>query len=405
MPYYGHLSQRQYIDRMQESKDWFEDDEAEALRRPMTDALRRLLERVLRQDLVIQLMARRYQRTPKRAGHRNGCYYRSLLTSFGLIPGLAVPRPRKGGLTNRVFRRYRRYWRTVEQYIRDAFIAGTSTRDTAKLVEQLLGKRVSASVVSELARLVDEELRRFHRQPLDAKWRWLVMDGVWLKVGGYRATCKAMLVVYGVRPDGRREVIAFRQARSESRDEWGAFLWSLYGRGLHGEQLQLVTLDGGKGLWAAVGEVYPQVPRQRCWAHKLRNVNDKLSAQHRKQCLAGAKGIYLATSHRQAANRARSWARRWRESEPAAVRCLEIDIEELLVHMQVMKYERRLWVKVRTTNAIERMFRELRRRTRPMGCFANPASCDRIVYMLFKKLNQRWQNRPLYAASESTQKD
>lgn len=405
MPYYGHLSQRQYIERMRESKDWFEDDEAEALRRPMTDALKRLLERVLRQDMVIQLMARRYQRTPRRAGYRNGCYFRSLLTSFGLIPGLAVPRPRKGGLTNRVFRRYRRYWREVEQYIRDAFIAGASTRDTARLVEQLLGKRISASAVSELARLIDEELRQFHKRTLDDNWRWLVLDGVWLKVGGYRATCKAMLVVYGVRPDGRREVIAFRQAKSESRDEWGAFLWSLQRRGLKGEQLELVTLDGGKGLWAAAGEVYPQVPRQRCWAHKLRNVNDKVSARHKQQCLAGARRIYLAKSYRQAVNRARRWTQSWREREPSAVCCLEADIDDLLIHMQVLKHESRLWVKVRTTNAIERMFRELRRRTRAMGCFANPASCDRIVYMLFRKLNQRWQNRPLYAASESTQKD
>ena len=405
MPYYGHLSQRQYIERMQESKDWFENDEAEALRRPMTDALKRFLERVLRQDMVIQLMARRYQRTPKRAGFRNGCYYRSLLTSFGLIPGLAVPRPRKGGLTNRVFRRYRRYWREVEQFIRDAFIAGASTRDTARLVEHLLGKSMSSSTVSELARLVDEQMRQFHKRTLDDNWRWLEMDAVWMKVGGYRATCKAMLVVYGVRPDGHREVIEFRQARSESRDEWAAFLWGLYHRGLKGERLELVTLDGGKGLWAAAADVYPEVARQLCWAHKLRNISDKLSVLHRKQCLASARTIYRAKDYRQAISRTRHWASQWREREPSAVRCLEADIDDLLVHMQVLKLEPQLWVRVRTTNAIERTFRELRRRTRSIGCFKNPASCDRMVYMLFKKLNQRWQTRPLYATSKSTQKD
>jgi len=130
-----------------------------------------------------------------------------------------------------------------------------------------------------------------------------------------------------------------------------------------------------------------------------------VSARHRQQCLAGARSIYLAESYQQAVSRARRWAQCWREREPSAVRCLEADVDDLLINMQVLKYAPRLWVKVRTTNAIERMFRELRRRTRAMGCFANPASCDRIVYMLFTKLNQRWQSRPLYAASESTQKD
>lgn len=405
MPYYGHLSQRQYIERMQESKDWFEDDEAEALRRPMTDALRKFLQRVLRQEQVIQLMARRYQRTADRSDYRNGFYYRSLLTSFGLIPKIAIPRPRHGGLQTSVFRRYRRCWRAVECYIRDSFIAGTSTRETGSIIERLLLRRISASTVSELAALVDDELKNFHRSPLKDEWRWLLLDGVWLNVGGGRATHKAMLVVYGVRPDGRRAVVAFRQARSESRDDWGALLWSLYRRGLRGEHLELVTVDGGKGLWAAVGDVYPQVPRQRCWAHKLRNVSDKVSARYRKPCMASARLIYLAQSYPQALRHARRFSRRWREFEPGAVRCLETDLEDLLVHMRVLKGERRLWVKVRTTNVIERLFREVRRRVRPMGCFANPASADRIVYMLFHKLNRQWQDRPLWTAHESTHKD
>jgi transposase-like protein len=391
--------------RWEEFKDCFQDDEAEVLRRPMRDALRRFLGDVLRQDLVAQLYARRYERTDNRKGYRNGSYYRSLLTSFGLIPRLEVPRPRKGGINTRVFRRYRRCWREVEKFIRQTFIAGASTRETALIAEGLLGRKLSASAVSALVKLMAEEVQKFHRRLLADDWRLLILDGVWVKVGGYRLSNKVMLVAYGVRADGRREVIDFRQARSESRAEWEAFLWDLYRRGLKGADLWLVTVDGGKGLMAAVREVWPQVPLQRCWVHKLRNLAGKLPAKYRQACLAEANGVYLAKSYHAAIKRCRRWAEKWRKRVPKAVACLEADIEDLLAHMRRLKGRQKLWVKVRTTNVIERLFRELKKRIRPMCGFADGDSCDRIVYMLFAKYNQQWQNRPLWTKQESTQND
>ncbi|MBM3313139.1 IS256 family transposase [candidate division WOR-3 bacterium] len=405
MPYYGHLSQREYIARWQDFKDYFQDDEAETLRRPMRDALRRFLGDVLRQDLVAQLYARRYERTPERKGYRNGSYFRSLVTAFGLIPRLEVPRPRNGGIRTQVFRRYRRCWRAVEDFIRYTFLAGASTRETGLIVEQLLGKRLSASAVSSLVKLLAGEVRKYHARQLANNWRLLILDGVWVKVGGYKLHNKVMLVVYGVRADGRREVIDFRLARSESRDEWAAFLWDLYRRGLTGVGLWLVTVDGGKGLIAAAREVWPQVPLQRCWVHKLRNLASKLPAKYRETCLAEAKRVYLAQSYRAAIQRCRRWADKWRKLVPKVVECLEADIEDLLVHMRRLQGRRKLWVKVRTTNVIERLFRELRKRIRPMCGFADGDSCDRIVYMLFMKYNQQWQDRPLWTKPESTQND
>ncbi|MEO0079415.1 MAG: transposase, partial [candidate division WOR-3 bacterium] len=197
MPDYLGLTRKEYVECWQEVKEYFQDDEAEALRRPMRDALRRFLGEVLQLDLASQLYARRYERTPKRKGYRNGSYYRSLVTTFGLIPRLEVPRPRRGGIKTRLFRRYRRCWRAVEEFIRATFIAGASTRETGQIVEQLLGRRLSASAVSELTRLLDEEVRRFHARPLADDWRLLVLDGVWVKVGGYRLRTKVLLVVYG----------------------------------------------------------------------------------------------------------------------------------------------------------------------------------------------------------------
>jgi transposase-like protein len=411
MPYYLCRSKqesdchRYYIERWQEFKDFLADDEAEPVLGPMRQALKHLLEGVMLAQLTGHVQAKPYERTRQRLDRRNGSYRRNLLTSFGLIRQLMVPRPRKSRLPTDVFAKYRRRWRLVEDFIRSIFLAGASTRETARVLETLFDKRFSPSVVSEINKVLDDEVRRFRTRRLTGRWRWLILDGVWVRVSGYRVVRKALLVAYGVRPDGVREVIDFRQARSEGRDAWEAFLADLYRRGLTGRDLKLITVDGGKGLLAAVEAVYPHVPLQRCWVHKLRNLTQRLPVKYREACLAEARRIYLAGSYRAALKRCRRWAERWREQVPRAVACIEDDIEELLTHMRVLRKERELWVKVRTTNVIERMFRELRRRVRPMCSFADSASCDRIVYALFMKCNKQWEDRPLWKQPRrSTQK-
>jgi transposase-like protein len=392
-PYYLHLSKKEYMERWQEFKDFFQDDELEVVQRPMRDALKRFLQGLMEVERTAQVGARRHKRSKRRAGQRNGHYKRNLLTAFGMVRELLVPRLRKGGLRTKVFARYRRRWKSVDNYIRSLFLGGASTREVGELLDRLWGVRLSASAVSEIVRVLDEEVRKFHRRPLEDVYRFLFLDGVWVKVSGYKVVKKVVLVAYGVRADGRREVIDFRLARSESEPEWEAFMEDLYRRGLKGAQLQLVTVDGGGGLNAAQAVVYPHVARQRCWVHKLRNVTQKVRAKHREECLCGARRIYQAKNYRAALRRCRQWAARWRESEPKAVVCLEEDIEELLVHMRVLRKEPELWKKVRTTNVIERQFRELRKRTRPMCTFANNESCDRIVCALFQKANKRWEQR------------
>jgi putative transposase len=392
-PYYLHLSKRQYMDRWQEFKEFFQDDELEVIQRPMRDALRRFLQGLMEIERTAQVGAGPHKRRKGRNGQRNGHYRRNLLTGFGMVRELLVPRLRKGGLRTRVFEQYRRRCRSVDNYIRSLFLGGASTREVGELLERLWGVRLSASAVSEIIRVLDEEVKKFHRRLLEDVYRFLVLDGVWVKVSGYKVVKKVVLVAYGVRADGRREVIDFRLARSESEPEWEAFLEDLYRRGLRGERLELVTVDGGGGLNAAQAVVYPQVGRQRCWVHKLRNVAGKLRVKHRKECLAGARRIYQAENYRGALRRCRQWAKKWRELEPKAVACLEEDIEELLVHMRVLRKEPELWKKVRTTNVIERQFRELRKRIRPMCAFANDESCARIVCALFQKANRRWEQR------------
>lgn len=272
--------------------------------------------------------------------------------------------------------RYRRRQRLVDQTIREMFLAG-----------------VSASTVSRIVRSLDGEVDRFHRRPLDDRWRYLLLDGITLRQRtGVGSRKRLVLCAYGIRPDGQRELIDFRVARSESEGAWEAFLCQLRERGLLGRQLALVVSDGCAGLEAALETVYPYTRRQRCWVHKLRNVAGKLPRKLQEECLAGARRIYEASTGREAVAAYWLWARAWRAQAPKAVACLEQDLEELLAFFSCPPPQRR---KVRTTNAIERAIREVRRRTRPMSCFNNEASCERVIYGVITHLNRAWEGRPL----------
>lgn len=349
---------------------------------------KRLLESALEEELTVRLQALRYRRTEERQGWRNGGYSRQLVTLWGVLD-VWMPRARQALPPSAVLGRFGRRQPEVDGLIRRAFLRGISTREVGEVLEPVLEYRPSAQTVSRVAQALDAEVRRFHWRWLDDAVEYLLLDGITMKVkhpGG--VSTKLVLVAYGIRPDGSRLVIDFRLATAESAAQWTAFLEELFRRGLEGTRLRLVATDGAPGLAAAVELVYPRVPRQRCWAHKLRNVAAKLPRKHREACLREAKGIYLAETAREAGQRFRTWAERWREVAPAAVRCLEQDLEELLAFYAVPEGD---WRRVRTTNAIERIFREVRRRTRPMSCFQNKGSCERIIYAVFSHQNRRWR--------------
>ena len=356
----------------------------------------------LEEELIAQLGARRYERGGGRTGWRNGHYTRWLVTRWGLID-LRMPRARQQVQPSTVLERYQRREAAVAELIRQVFLRGVSTREVGAVLQPLLGWQPSAQTVSRVALSLDAEVRRFHWRRLDDAWRYLLLDGLTMKVkhpGG--VSRKLVLVAYGIRPDGRRQIIDFRLATAESAAQWEGFLTDLSHRGLEGTHLALIVTDGGGGLQAAVELVYPHVRRQRCWVHKLRNVTNQVPKKHRKHCLAGAKRIYQATTAREAGHRFRAWAEVWRAVVPKAVRCVEQDLEELLNFLQCPAED---WRAIRTTNAIERAFREVRRRTRPMTCFQNNASCERIIYAVVTHLNEHWSETlpaPQYQITQRT---
>ena len=354
-------------------------------------ALADLLHGALEEDINNQLgIQRTYERGSGRLDQRNGYYERVLETGWGPAQ-MRVPRSRLNRYEPTVFEAYERRTAQVDQVICNLFTGGLSTRTVAEIMDLICGCRVSASTVSAVATALDGHVQAYQQRPLKDQYTYLALDGIHLRCKGADGPQhRVVLVAYGIAAGGRKELIAFRQAPSESERHWTAFLQDLYRRGLTGERLMLVTTDGAAGLIAALDWVYPHVGRQRCWAHKLRNVSAYLRKAHRQECLQQASRIYQAPTYQEAVRRFRGWRTQWQELEPKAVACLQADIEALLAHFIVPLQDR---LKVRTTNAIERAFREVRRRTRPMSCFNNPASIDRIIFAVFSRLNSNWEKR------------
>jgi transposase-like protein len=362
--------------------------------------LRWLLERSMETELGQRLGAERYVRSMARSDWRNGYRKRDLTTELGLLRGIRVPRSRQGGYAPSVFGRYSRRQPLVNAAIMEMFIAGVATRRVGEILEALLGDCPSASTVSRVTQELDERVRAFHHRALEDCWRFLMLDGVTMAVKGAGGLRKRLvLVAYVVDGKGRRQLLDFRLAQGESEAEWTAFLESLYRRGLEGQQLRLVVTDGGGGARAAAKAIYGDVPQQRCWVHKLRNVAGKVRRKDQPEVLQGARAIYLADTKRQARQAFRSWEKRWEPAYAEAVACLRKDLDALLC---CFDYPKALRPKIRTTNPIERAFREVRRRTRPMSAFTNDRSCERIIYALIAHLNSQWSQTPSKPSPQST---
>ena len=319
------------------------------------------------------------------ADRRNGCYRRHLLTELGDIE-LSVPRTRRYSPVG-IIRAYARRTREIDRVILAGFVLGLSTRKVGETLLTLLGRKVSATTVSQVAKTLDAAVAAFHRRPLQNHYKVLMLDGVVLaRKTGAGALKRPVLVALGLRPDGKKEVIDFRLAASESAAEWEKFLADLYRRGLTGEGLDMVCVDGGSGLLAALPNILHAVPVQRCWAHKIRNVLDKIRKADQPKVKRALHKIMNAPNQAAARSAARRFADRFEASYPPAVTCLRNDLDELLTCFRYKSEDQRR--KVRTTNAIERRFREVRRRTRPMGTFQDKTSMDRILFAVFTHENK-----------------
>ena len=372
-----------------EWKDFFEEELGERVR----SQLKALLEQALQRERDRHLQLGYYEHDPQfRLDYRNGYYFRDFVTRLGRLAGLRIPRTRRG-FRSQILPRYRRREAAVNDLIRECFLRGVSTRQVGPVLQPVLGEDYSAQTVSNITRELNARAAQFHRRPLRDHYSYLFLDGVVLKVRGAngRVQRRTVLVACGITISGRRELIAYQLAPGESQAAWEEFLQDLFNRGLLGKNLKLIITDGGKGLRAALPLIFPRVPVQLCWAHKLRNIADKVRRDE-GSCVAQAAAIYRAHSKHQALQEFRCWKQSWEHRRPRAVRTIEGNLDGLL-HFFDMPTSH--WVRIRTTNVIERAFREVRRRTRPMSSFSNPQSCDRIIYGVISHLNSSWERKPV----------
>jgi transposase-like protein len=340
-----------------------------------------------------------HERAPEKLRqYRNGFYQRDFVTRFGTLR-VRIARTRGRAFLPKGLEKFQRRAADIALLIREAFLRGISTRQVGRIVATFTGEPVSAQTVSKLTQELDEAVRQFHAAELKDEWAYLFLDGVSLRMrrpGGRKRV--QMLVAYGVKQDGTRHLLAFQRSAGESQQAWEGLLQDLYRRGLAGHGLQLIITDGCPGLAAAMQVVYPRVLHQRCWVHKMRNILEKARKRDYDELKAGAQAIYLAQSPRQADEVFRRFRKRWAEDYPVMVKQLEKDLPELL---SFFSFPPPLWRKLRTTNVIERVFVEVRRRTRPMVCFVNVESVDRIIYSIFHRFNLEWRNRTLQVFTQA----
>jgi len=360
-------------------------------------AVKRLLETSM--DIQVQdlIGSRRWAHNYSRPTYRNGFRMRKLITTYGYMSEIKVPRVREGKITFTCLPYYKQRTPDIDKMILEMFLAGVATRRIAETIAPLLGPRmVSSSSVSRISKTLNACVSHYHTKSLSDHYVYLLADGVYFNVKNpIWKKRRCILVLYGITSAGVRELIDFHIApHGEAENAWLHFLNRLYHRGLMGKYLRLIITDGNKGLANALRTVYPLAKHQLCWAHKLRNVSNKLPKKLQDACISHARDIYNASDYSSALHTFKSWAKFWHPVSPEAVKCLANDIDNLLHFFNEPAH---LWKKLRTTNIIERCFREVRRRTRPMSCFQNSDSIQRIIFAVFYRLNKNWENKTIKA--------
>jgi len=357
-------------------------DDPEFLRGLVQGALQAILE----VEMTAHLGAERYERVDARSGHRNGSKPRQLHTRVGTLE-LRVPQDREGTFSTELFSRYQRTEQALVVTLMEMYVQGVSTRKVAAITEQLCGTAFSKSQVSALAGRLDAELAAWRERPLTAaRYPYVVVDARYehVRIDG-RVVSQGVLIVAGVRDDGRREILAVEVADTESEATYEALFRQLKVRGLRG--VEVVTSDDHAGLRAAIARHFQGASWQRCQVHFARNLAGRVGTKHRKRLGADLRGVFAAASAAQARAAARACAAEWRGSHPHVAAVLEEELEDCLACYHAPAPHR---VRVRTTNGLERFNQELKRRTRVVRIFPNRAALLRLVTALAMEQSEEW---------------
>jgi putative transposase len=346
------------------------------LRELARGAIRIVLEDVMREDLDALIGVGWGECSPKRRGYRNGYYQRDLVTSTGRIADLNVPRDGEGQFHTQVFDRYSRHEPQIAAGLTEMFVAGASTQKVGEVAQTLMGVAPSASTISRLNRDLEQQFQAWRERPLQAHWRILYLDGIHFRLRhADQADSTVILTALGVDMAGNKEVLALRACAEEGKDGWVSVLEDLRRRGA--TQLDLIVTDGHDGLVAAVIDLFPATPRQRCLLHMQRNVLNAVPRRVRHEIETELLGIWAQPTKQGALIQLAAFKATYGTRYPEAVRSLSEEEDQTLTFYDFPQAMHRY---IRTTNAIESLFSNVRQRTDQIDVFTTEMSCLTIVW-------------------------
>ncbi|HEV2582191.1 MAG TPA: IS256 family transposase [Ktedonobacteraceae bacterium] len=353
------------------------------LRRLAVSAVQVLIEQVMLEELEQCIGAAWGECTPTRRGYRNGSYTRDLVTSTGRIEDLKVPRDREGQFHSQVFERYNRYEPEVAEALTQMFVSGVSTHKVGEIAATLTGVAPSASAVSRLNQALTEQYEVWRERRLLPHYRIIYLDGIHFTVRhGERTDATVILTALGVDLEGSREVLALRACAEEDKDGWSCLLQDLRTRGV--SQIDLLVTDGHDGLLAAVASLFPATPRQRCLVHKQRNVMNAIPKREQQEVAAELAGIWKQETRESALLNLTGFKAKYQKRYPEAMRSLCEDEEHLLTFYAFPPVMHRY---IRSTNAIESFFSNVRSRTDQIDAFTTETSCLTIVWAVTQDIH------------------
>jgi putative transposase len=351
----------------------------------LREIVRAVMQEMLEAEMTDALQATKGERTAARLGYRSGYYTRTLVTRVGKLE-LRVPQDRDGRFSTELFERYQRSEQALVATLAEMYVQGVSTRKVKAITEELCGHSFSASAISAINKRLDESLAQFASRRLEEPFPYLILDARYEKVreGGIVAS-QAVLIAVGIDWDGRRQILGVEMANRESHSVWKTFLLSLRERGLSG--VELVVADDHAGLRAAIREGLSEAAYQRCYVHFLRNALDHLPRKADDDCLQELRWLYDRRSVEEARRDLAAWIAKWEGRYPRLVAWAEETIEETLTFYRLPRQHHK---HLKSTNMLERLNEEIRRRTYVVRIFPNAASCCRLVRALAVETHENW---------------
>ena len=349
------------------------------------EMLRVLLNSLMQAERAKYLQAGAYERTEERQGHANGYKPKTVSTRMGEIT-FAIPQVREGGFYPSALEKGLRSERALVTTLAEMYVQGVSTRKVKAVTEELCGHAFSASTISQINKGLDAALARFAHRPLEEAYPYLILDARYEKVrldGVIRS--QAVLIAIGINWEGRRQVLAVELANRESATSWKDFVRRLKERGLTG--VEFVVSDDHEGLKKAVSELLPQAAWQRCYVHFLRNALDYLPRRADDDCLQELRWIYDRRNLKEAQADLVAWLQRWQARYPRLTDWAEQAIGETLTFYMLPRQHHK---HLKSTNLLERLNEQIKRRTRVVRIFPNPASCLRLVRALCAETHEAW---------------